>query len=262
MREAELRAPTGWDEVLLSESRELTGPARIQALLRRCITRVGPDESTPAVVGSLTAGDQEAVLLQLRAVAFGDRLPCVVDCSECGERLDVQLSVHELLLPPYPDPRERYATTLSAGEDRWEVSFRLPTGADLESAAASGDVESASRHLLDCCINEATIDGRPEPHVPAQVRARLSEQMASLDPQAELRLLLSCPVCEAEFTGTVEAATLILADLTAGSDRLFREVHALARSYHWSESEILGLDVSRRRRYLELLADETEELAE
>ena len=40
-----------------------------------------------------------------------------------------------------------------------------------------------------------------------------------------------------------------------GARAQFIEVHALALHYHWSEGEILGLDVRRRRRYLELLTD-------
>ena len=54
----------------------------------------------------------------------------------------------------------------------------------------------------------------------------------------------------------------MLDELADGADALFREVHALARHYHWSEREILGLELSRRRRYLDLLvADEDAEEA-
>lgn len=38
------------------------------------------------------------------------------------------------------------------------------------------------------------------------------------------------------------------------TDALYEEVHALALHYHWSESEILGLESTKRQRYLRLLA--------
>jgi hypothetical protein len=39
-------------------------------------------------------------------------------------------------------------------------------------------------------------------------------------------------------------------------DALFREVHKVAKAYHWSESEILRLERPRRRRYLSLLEED------
>ena len=44
-------------------------------------------------------------------------------------------------------------------------------------------------------------------------------------------------------------------ELRISAERLLREVHVLAFYYHWSESEILGLERDRRRAYLALLSD-------
>lgn len=47
------------------------------------------------------------------------------------------------------------------------------------------------------------------------------------------------------------------------ASRLLREVHALARAYHWSERELLALPLPRRTAYLQLLAeDEDRDLLE
>lgn len=39
-------------------------------------------------------------------------------------------------------------------------------------------------------------------------------------------------------------------------EALFRDVHRLAKTYHWSEAEILRLERPRRHRYLALLDGE------
>ena len=39
-------------------------------------------------------------------------------------------------------------------------------------------------------------------------------------------------------------------------DRVFRDVHRLARVYHWSAGEILGLSLPHRRKYLALILEE------
>jgi hypothetical protein len=46
--------------------------------------------------------------------------------------------------------------------------------------------------------------------------------------------------------------------MSARAKGLFREVHALARSYHWSEGEILRLGLGRRFTYLALLEEEAD----
>ena len=82
--------------------------------------------------------------------------------------------------------------------------------------------------------------------------------LLALDPQAEITIDVVCPSCGEPVSALVDAAGILLAELTDGDDRLLREVDALARTYHWSEAEILGLDVQRRQRYLDLLTEEAE----
>jgi len=101
---------------------------------------------------------------------------------------------------------------------------------------------------------------KDEPPLPTLALAEaLSEPLSALDPQAEITIDAICPSCDEPVSALVDAAGILLAELTDGDDRLLREVDALARTYHWSEAEILGLDVRRRRRYLELLTAEAEE---
>ena len=87
----------------------------------------------------------------------------------------------------------------------------------------------------------------------------MSAALAELDPQAEITIDAVCPSCDEPVNALVDAAGILFAELTRGDERLLREVDAIARAYHWSEAEILGLDVHRRRRYLELIADEGHE---
>jgi hypothetical protein len=254
-REAELRAPIGADEAhLLDETAGMSRAETVSELLERCVLRVGGESTTASTVRSLPVGDREALLLHLRAAAFGDRLACVLDCPDCGERMDLELSVSRFLLAPYADPRERYETTLGKNGDRCHVRFRLPTGLDQEAAAREADVEAGVRSLLDRCIDELSVDDEPIERLPEEAYPELSAAMASLDAQAEISLVLDCPSCGRRFSALLDAASILLAELTGNSDRLWREVHTLALHYHWGEGEILGLDLQRRRRYLDLLA--------
>ncbi|NIQ59934.1 MAG: hypothetical protein GWN71_43360 [Gammaproteobacteria bacterium] len=79
--------------------------------------------------------------------------------------------------------------------------------------------------------------------------------MARLDPQAELRLDVTCPSCGRGIDALLDTATFLMAEVGASPDALYEEVHTLACWYHWGESEILGLTAPKRRRYLDLIAE-------
>jgi hypothetical protein len=251
--EAELRLPTGADEAYLLSAEHRSRAEQVTGLLARCVVRVDDVEADDDTVRSLTVGDREALLLALRGLVFGDELACVVDCPTCDERMDIDLRISDLLVAPYPETAERHTIAFEHDGKSHEAVVRLPTGADQEAASRKAGLEAGVAELVTRCV--VSVDGRGAVMPPDALADALSEPLAALDPQAELVVDMSCPACDEPVTALVDAATVLLAELTASDDRLLREVDAIARVYHWSEDQILGLDVRRRRRYLDLLTD-------
>lgn len=260
-RQALLRPLTGGDEAALSERRPDLRLRLGTELLARTLLRVGPcTEVDEGVVRGLTAGDREALLLHLRRISVGERMQAVVTCpaADCAERMDVDLEIARLLLPAYPVCHPRYEVTLHAPQASYQVAFHVPTGDDLEAAAARSprDAERAAGHLLQCCVEEIretggdTVEG-----IPDAVAHALPAAMAERDPQAEVRLDLTCPRCGLAFLADLDATSFLMHELCGGGATLFREVHRLAVNYHWSEADILSLDLGRRRTYLGLIAE-------
>lgn len=254
-RDALLRAPTGADEALLLEGLGgASAAARASVLLARCVARLGGCSDIGLEdVRALVVGDREALLLELRALAFGGQVACVLDCPACEERMDLQLAVADLLVEGYAEASPEHSLAVDGCAP---VHFRLPTGADLEAAAEAADVEAGAALLVDRCL----LSGADAAALREAARDALEEELARLDPQAEVGLAAVCPACGEPVDATLDAGALVLDELAGSADGLFREVHALARHYHWSEAEILGLELSRRRRYLDLLvSDEVSE---
>jgi hypothetical protein len=85
---------------------------------------------------------------------------------------------------------------------------------------------------------------------------QLSVRMAELDPQAEITLFLTCPVCEAPFSAIFDTASYVMQEVAGAMRHLYREVHLLAYHYHWSAKEIIGMSSGTRERFLRLLEEE------
>ncbi len=258
--EARLRPVDSSDQDFLLDAENHLLPAhRVTALLARCVERLGPSGPVTAeAVRSLTVGDREALLLHLRRLSLGDRLQGVVDCPDCGEKMDLDLNVGDLLLPPYDHSRRSYETEIAQNGGSYRVRFRLPTGADQEDAAilAPSDSHAAAEHLLQRCVEEvADEDGELVETLPPAVADKISEAMAELDSQAELTLSLTCPVCDHAFLAPFDTTSYLFQELDDQAKHLYREVHLLAFYYHWSEAEIVRMPNRKRRLYLELLED-------
>jgi len=262
-QEAALRSLNGDDEVFLSEMADgsLLPVQRATLLLARCLTRLGElSPVTTDTVASLIAGDREALLLHLRRLTLGESLRCVLSCPDpdCGEKMDLDLRVGDLLLPPYPHAREQYETTITENGDTYRVRFRLPTGAHQEEAAAlaRSALQPATDLLLSRCVEDvATEDGEGVGELPPVAADRLPTVLAELDPQAELMLDVTCAACDHGFSALFDAAAYLLQELDHRAKHIYEEVHSLAFYYHWSEAEIMSMTPRKRLLYLDLLAD-------
>lgn len=266
-REAVVRSLTGDDEVRAGAASGAASPASIAtALIASGTTRIGRVEPvTPALARALTVGDRERLLLAIYRVTLGDRIDAVVRCANarCREAMDVELAAGDLI-GPAPTTSARAAAdaihelAVPSGRETWHVRARLPNGSDQEHAATLA-VEDARRAadavLMRTVVGVTAADGRPVPAdrwIPA-LREPLDAAFSRLDPHAEIRVSVACPSCASQTDALFDAAEFLRKAL-GRTHALLAEIHRLARSYHWSEADILALPIGRRRQYLGLIA--------
>jgi hypothetical protein len=199
---------------------------------------------------ALTAGGRDAALLDLREALFGPTLAAVLPCPGCGVTLE--------LTPDVADLRTTGAATSGAEQTLvqgdCEIRCRQPTMLDLAEIAYEPDADVALERLLERCVLEASVSGRPlaPDELPEAALAALDEALAAADPQADLELGVECPSCGERSSTRFDIGSFLWAELEHFAMRTLREIHVLAAAYGWSESQILELG-ARRRLYLELL---------
>jgi hypothetical protein len=187
---------------------------------------------------------RDAALLEFHRRRYGPELLGVADCPGCGEAIEVALAID--LLRPTPEADGPFE--IRTGE--WRVEFVLP-GADAVASAAD------ERALAEMCVVAATRLPGDTPHppsdLPVQVLSALGERMDALHPAADVRIRLTCEACGEAWTTTLDVAEMIGARATAEALQVMDEVHVLARSYGWSERDVLSLSRPRRRAYVDLV---------
>ncbi len=256
-----LRAVTGHDEErFVVDAFAVSAAARVTALLASCVSRAGGETLGEDPVRRLTIGRREHLLLALRRQTLGDRISCIFACPECGQPMDGELNVGALLREVGDEDRT-YEVSVDVQGELWRALFRLPNGADQEAVAslARSDADAAGHAILERCLKEITSPSgdAAAAETPSVLVEAVESAMADADPQAETRLRLDCPECSANFTSFFDAADYFFKELGASNRDLYRDVHTLAMTYHWSEDAILSMTYGRRQMYLKLLAEST-----
>src|SRR5262245_38766603 len=135
-------------------------------------------------VADLPLGEITASLLRLREASFGSRFSGHVDCESCGERLELELDVRQLL-------RSRTESRLGVHTvDVLGVTVRAPTLRDLAELTDEQDSERAARRLLERC----TISGDTVALSEAAL-LEVDQRLEALDPNADLAFTVHCEAC-------------------------------------------------------------------
>jgi len=199
-------------------------------------------------------GQRDCGLLGLHESLFGAELVTTTRCPRCTERLESTFMTGDVRVraPAAPvalPPRQLH------GQD-YEIDYRLPTSEDLLEIAASGiDTEAATRELLRRCVLSAQhADRAVDPIALAPpILAHLGDQMAGEDPEAEIRLRLTCPSCGHAWRVSFDIVSYFWSELEEWAHRVLVDIHTLAGAYGWSEHQILALSPARRQLYVDMV---------
>ena len=198
-------------------------------------------ETEPNNLADQPLGRRNLALLKLRQVTFGRYLRAYLDCPSCGERLELNLDVSDLLASAADSPDS--GKTIQVNEWR----FRLPTSRDLAMIAQETDVKATAMTLLGLCLLN---DASAEPSL-ASCMDQVEAAMDEADPLADLALDFQCNACGHTGTAPFDIGVFLWEEIEARAQRLLDEVYLLSRAYCWREADILALTETRRAAYLE-----------
>jgi hypothetical protein len=205
----------------------------------------------PDARAGMSIGQRDAWLLSMREARFGRPVTGIVTCRACQEQIEVDFDIRQVAASPPARPGP-----LSVSQSGYQVDFRLPRADDIEPSVRGGDVEATRRALFERCVVSAYRDGRAvsAASLPPQVADAVEARMGEADPQADIRLALTCSECGFAWPVTFDIAAFLWAEVDAWARRTLLEVHLLASAYGWREADILALSPVRRCFYLEAVA--------
>jgi hypothetical protein len=239
-------APVTTAELLIAWEHGLS-----QSATRRLLTllaTVHPQQSEEQLL-KLSIGQRDGLALEMREALFGSQLTSLAACPLCAERLELTLDVADIKVAP----NGSVADALELKQEGFELGFRLPDSRDLMFIEAASSVDDARKVLFARCLLSASRDGQicAVDKLPEEILDKVEAAMSEADPQAEVRLDLSCPACQHNWLATFDIASFLWSEINVWAQRVLSEVHLLAQAYSWREADILAMSPIRRRLYLE-----------
>jgi hypothetical protein len=242
-----MHVPTAYDVLHVWERGLGQTPAHraLELLALACPDRAAAER------GGLSAGRRDARLFALRETLFGGRCDGLATCPACGADAELSFDLSALRIP---DP-EAVPEEVRVEHGPYTARVRLPDAALLAALADRAGDGLDGRALLESCLRYAARDGAEiaARELPDAVIDDIAREMSAADPQADVRLALSCPQCARNWEAVFDIVAFLWSELHAWSIRLLRDVHELAAAYGWSEAEVIALSPGRRQAYLDMV---------
>ncbi|NCD71681.1 T4 family baseplate hub assembly chaperone [Mucilaginibacter agri] len=231
-----------WDEVLhdglLDKSMRLLGKA--------C------SFENSVELGRLSIGERDARLLQLREWMFGYSLKNMVTCPKCNEVVEWEMDTHDMHLQKIP--ADLSVKTFYLVKDQFKIQFRLPDSFDVSKIISENSADPDSL-ITNCIVGVANENGEeiPKDQLSGEIIQALDKRMSEEDPQADIRIEIHCPACSHNWESVFDIMSFLWAEIDSWAKRMMQEICLLAKSFGWSEKDILNMSPHRRRLYIEML---------
>lgn len=204
-------------------------------------------------VVKFSIGKRDTMLFQLREWMFGSRLINTAFCQKCNKQIEWENDISDLKI--FDKNIEQLQDEYSSKIEDFIIRFRVPNTKDFINNSASDVSNPDPKKILKNCILEVKKDSNDFEisNLPDKVFDALEDQIEKEDSQADIRMLLTCPNCSNQWEASFDIVSYLWAEIHSWAKNILQEVAFLARSFGWSEQEILFMSPKRRQMYLEML---------
>jgi hypothetical protein len=194
---------TGEEEEILA-ARNMTGNKKINSILSRCTTQIGPfaGPQVAQIVPELTQGDRTYLLLAIRRASLGNDMPFVTKCEQCDQEARFVLDLGDLEVKPMRDPKVR-TYNLELPKTKKKVVMKVLTGRGEE---AIGKASTRGRDVVSTAIlaRVDSMDGKPctmadLKSLPLMDRNHLRNSWEDHEGGVDTTVEIDCPSCGNEY---------------------------------------------------------------
>jgi hypothetical protein len=216
---------------------EVANEKRILELWERALRLSGFDREDALLAEGARErrlGERNVLLLRMRGELFGHSWSLVSTCPRCSENSEFVVDVETLT-------RELADTKAASGA-------RAVVTEDVRAVAVLAEKSAVQRELFRRCIPGLEDRSRfDESEI-----MELARQLEDANPAAVVSFTMECTSCGHSWPATIDVGDALWREIERSAEQSIAEIGTLARSFGWSETEILALSATRRAAYLQV----------
>ena len=253
-----IRELNGYDEEYIEVNEMLPLSLLTTGLLSRTVGFETANESeidAIEIIKDLTLGERAILVLQLRRLCLGENIRCLFSCGSCGELNSFDISTSTILETTNPR-QEEYDNTINFRG--YSLIIRPLTGRDQEYLLTiNANTENRHSNMADQLARQSIVTSNPT--FPENISLdkdflnELSLKLSTLDPLSDIAFSFNCISCKSLLETHFIPEDFFFKELKLLGNQLEQEIHLLAFYYHWEESTILSLPITKRKKYLQLI---------
>lgn len=202
-------------------------------------------------LASMTIGERDARLIEVRRNLFGPIFNNISNCSVCGQKVEWETTADEIQIQKSNTENPRSSFELKYKE--YLIRFRLPNSYDVLELLEDATINNKAQKLIRSCIIESIPSLEPNQKIPVDLENQINHKMEEYDPQANVLMNLTCPECKNKWDVIFDITQYIWAEINDWAIRLMQDVHILASTFGWSEKDILDMSRHRRNIYISMI---------
>lgn len=195
----------------------------------------------------LPIGLRDGKLILFRSALFGHHVSSTANCPKCQTRLELSFNLNPMI-----ELTNQYTTTsFPVVWQGLQIEVRCPNTRDIINVARSRSAKHEAM-LLEKCIVDRPL-ALSELNESESLNDMIAATIEQHDPLGDIEFSMHCTDCSHNFQTPFDIVSFLWTELNAWCQRLMSSIHLLARSYSWTERDVLLLSPWRRQVYLNMI---------
>lgn len=187
---------------------------------------------------------RDTALFHIRKALFGTKFNNITHCPNCAQTMEWELSLPDLEIPILDGMPDNLKISIDTTD--YNLFVRLPNSNDLLA-------NDEMRIIENCILN-------PDDFPDQNIDKKLPELVQPINDQydknchaSNITYKLKCIDCSHEWQGVFDILTYLWKEIDQWAKSFLNQIYLLARTFGWSETEIINMSENRRNHYLNLI---------
>lgn len=216
-----------------------------QAFKGVALASLALNEKNHSNISDWSIEKRDVALFHVRKTLFGNKFSNIAHCPQCNQTVEWDLYLQQMGIPNLIDIPDNLEIPIKIAD--YNLMVRLPNSNDLFSNNKDKIIENCILNFKE--YNEQLIDQK----IPDILVNQISSKYDEICKASNITYHLNCVECEHKWQVIFDIVAYLWKEIDQWAKSFLGQIYMLAKTFGWSETDIINMSDNRRNYYLNLL---------